>query len=71
MSKSKKEGKPKRNSVNLAKKLKHIENNNAIIGSQIHAVSVGLWEGKIACMCCYVSVKIKNYGLFKLENSKR
>ena len=31
MSKSKKDGKPKRNSVNLAKKLKHIENNNAII----------------------------------------
>ena len=31
MSKSKKEGKPKRNSVNLAKKLKHIEKNDAII----------------------------------------
>ena len=31
MSKSKKEGKPKRNSVNLDKILKHIENNDAII----------------------------------------
>jgi hypothetical protein len=31
MSKSKKEGKPKRNSENLTKKLKHIENNEAII----------------------------------------
>ena len=31
MSKSKKEGKPKRKSVNLAKRLKHIENNDAII----------------------------------------
>jgi len=31
MSKSKKEGKPKRNSINLAKRLKHIEKNDVII----------------------------------------
>ncbi len=31
MSKSKKEGKPKRNSINLAKRLKHIEKNDDII----------------------------------------
>ena len=31
MSKSKKEGKPKRNSINLAKRLKYIEKNDAII----------------------------------------
>lgn len=31
MSKSKKEGKPKRNNVNLAKRLKQIKNNEAIL----------------------------------------